>query len=142
MTTSELATSLRTAIATLHKTLRKQVYSEHAYSMTEMETIGYLYRNSGSLPTELAEATKVTTQSMSQILGRLHDANIISRTPSGDDRRKVNISLTAEGKKMVEKTRYDRDEKLRTIIEEHLSEKEIQALEKLLPLLNKLADAP
>ena len=141
MDSTELSSALRLVISTLHKRLRKQVYSVNTYSMTEMDTIGQLFYNAPLLPTELAGLARVKTQSMSQILRKLEDQGIISRASSRDDKRKVYISLTAAGKKMVEKTRYDRDELLKGLIEKSLTDKERQLLEKALPVLNKLIEA-
>src|ERR1700761_7863158 len=124
MNTATLSSSLRSAISALHKGLRKQMYSVASYSMTEMETIGLLARNTSLLPTELAAMTRVKTQSMSQILKKLEQQGIIARTPSKEDKRKVYISLTAAGKKMVERTRYDKDEWLKGVIEQTLTDKE------------------
>jgi DNA-binding MarR family transcriptional regulator len=138
MDTNELASSLRTAVSNLHKGLRKQADSVKEYSMTEVETIGHLFRSPSLLPTELAALTRITTQSMSQILKKLEEHGIIKRTPSKDDGRKVFISLTPFGKKMVEKVRYDKDEWLKGTIEKSLTEKEKELIIKALPILNKL----
>ena len=140
MNSAELAFSLRSVISALHKGLRKQMYSVNTYSMTEIETIGHLFRNTALLPTELAALTRIKTQSMSQILKKMEAQGIIKRTPSKDDKRKVYISLTSSGRKMVEKTKYDRDEWLKEIIEQSLTGKEQQLLEKALPVLNKLTE--
>lgn len=137
MNTSELASSLRLIVSSLHKGLRKQSSAVNAYSMTEIETIALVFRRSPVLPTELASLTKVKTQSMSQILKKLEEQNIIQRTPSEDDKRKVYISLSPYGKEIVEKTRYDKDEWLKGVIEK-LSDKEKELLIKALPVLNKL----
>jgi Transcriptional regulators len=109
-----------------------------AYSMTEIETVGHLARNEKLLPTDLARLTRVKTQSMSQILKKMENLGVAKRTPSKDDRRKVYISLTAAGKKEVEKHRYEKDEWLKNSIENSLNEKEKQQLEKIIPVLNKL----
>jgi DNA-binding MarR family transcriptional regulator len=138
---SELSSLLRESVSGLHKRLRKQSPAVKSYSMTETETIGHLFRNPRLLPTELAALTRVKTQSMSQILKKLEEETIIKRTPSKDDKRKVYISLTSSGKKIVMKTRYERDEWLKNAIEEILSEKERQLLTKALPILNKLIQA-
>jgi DNA-binding MarR family transcriptional regulator len=106
--------------------------------MTETETIGHLFRNGKLLPTELAALTRVKTQSMSQILKKLEEETIIKRTPSRNDKRKVYISLTSRGKKIVEKTRYERDEWLKNAIEKNLTDRERELLTKALPILNKL----
>src|SRR5882757_6010667 len=124
MTTQELASSLRPVISALHKSLRRQMSSVNTYSMTEIETIGHLARSGSLLPTELAALTRVKTQSMSQILKEMEQDRIIKRTPSKEDGRKVYISLTALGKNLVEKAKYDKDEWLKTAIDNTLTEKE------------------
>jgi DNA-binding MarR family transcriptional regulator len=77
---------------------------------------------------------------MSQILNKLEEQAIIKKTPSKEDKRKVCISLTSSGKKMVEKTRYDRDEWMKAAIEKSLTDKEKELLIKALPVLNKLVE--
>ncbi len=139
METKELASSLRLAISSLHKGLRKQTQVANTYSMTEIETIGHLMHNGALLPTELALLTRITTQSMSQILKKLEAEGIIKRTPSKEDKRKAYISLTSSGKKTVEKTRYEKDEWLKASIEKSLSMKEKELLIKALPVLIKLS---
>jgi DNA-binding MarR family transcriptional regulator len=140
MNSAELASSLRLTISSLHKGLRKQMSPVHTYSMTEIETIGLLFHNPTLLPTELATLTRITTQSMSQILTKLEQQEVIKRTPSKDDKRKVYISLTASGKKLVEKTKYERDEWLKRNIEQMLTDKEKELLVKALPVLRKLIE--
>ena len=140
MDITELSSNLRTVVSGLHKGLRKQTSAVNAYSMTEIETISLLFRRTSLLPTELAALTRVKTQSMSQILKKLEEMDVIKRSPSQEDKRKVYISLTQVGKKMVEKTRYDKDEWLKGVIEKTLTEKERELLEKALPLLNKLVE--
>jgi DNA-binding MarR family transcriptional regulator len=138
MNTTELSSSLRIAVSNLHKGLRKQADTVKEYSMTEVETIAHLSRSS-LLTTELAVLTRVKTQSMSQILKKLEGQGIIKRIPSKDDKRKVFISLTSFGKKIVERVRYDKDEWLKNTIEKSLTPKETELLAKALVLLNKLA---
>lgn len=138
MDTNQLATELRSVIALLHKTLRRQAGVTQEYSLTETETIGLLSRQKSMLPTELASATRITTQSMSQILKKLEENGIIIRTPSEQDKRKVYISLSAQGKKLIEKYRMKRDEWLNHEIETLLSTKEKDVLMKAVPILHKL----
>lgn len=138
MNSTELSTSLRSIVSALHKGLRKQMASATTYSMTELETIGLLNRNKSLLPSELAVLTRIKTQSMSQILKKLEEQNFIERSPSSKDKRKVYISLTPYGKKMVEKTRYDRDEWLKDAIDKLLTKSEKESIVTALPALQKL----
>jgi len=140
MNTTELSSSLRNAISALHKRLRKQAGSVGVYSMTEVETISHLFRAQSLLPTELAALTRVKTQSMSQILKKMGAQGIIKRTPSKDDKRKVFVSLTPLGHKLIEKVRYDKDEWLKGAIEKSLTDKEKELIQKALLLLNKLVE--
>jgi DNA-binding MarR family transcriptional regulator len=141
MPDTDFTSSLRTAVSSLHKLLRRQLADASSYSMTELETIGLIIKSGKILPTELAAKTKITTQSMSQILKKMDEQGIIKKTPSREDKRKVYISLTSSGKKMVEKIRYERDEWLRSVIEKMLSAREKEILAKALPVLNKLIQA-
>jgi len=138
MDTLVLSSTLRSLISAIHKGLRKQVYSTKTYSMTEMDTIGYLFRSPRLLPSELAALTKIKTQSMSQILKKMENQGLIARTTSTKDKRKVYISLTSSGKKMVVNYKYEKDEWLKSVIEESLTDKEKEILEKALPVLKKL----
>jgi len=139
--TAELAASLRSAVSAMHKRLRKQMYSLASFSITDIITMGYLYRQGPMLPSELAAHTGVKTQSMSQILNKMQEHKLIKRQPSKEDGRKVYIQLTATGKKIVEKTRYERDEWLGAAVDEHLSTKEINTLTQAIAILEKLSKA-
>lgn len=140
MDSSALASSLRLVIAGLHKGLRKEMTIAKGYSMTELETIGQIFKSDGILPTELAIRTRITTQSMSQILTKLESAGIIQKTPSETDGRKKLISITDLGREMVAKTRYERDEWLKDGIENMLNEEEMKQLERTIPILTKLIE--
>jgi len=134
----ELSSSLRLVVSSLHKGLRKQMSAVSSYSMTEIETVGLLFKHTSLLPTELAGLTRVTTQTMSQILKKMEDEDVIKRTPSKEDKRKVYISLTPLGRDIVEKSKYEKDEWLKGLIEKSLTDKEKELLAKALPVLNKL----
>ena len=140
MNSSELSSSLRAVVSALHKGLRKQLYSVDTYSMTELETIKHIAKNTSLLPSELAVLTRIKTQSMSQILNKLEKQDVIKRTTSTEDKRKVYISLTILGKEKVEEIKYHGDEWLKHLIEESLTIEEQELLAKALPVLNKLID--
>jgi DNA-binding MarR family transcriptional regulator len=108
--------------------------------MTELTTLSYLYQSPPMSPSELADLNKIKTQSMSQALARLESAKLIQRTASREDKRKVGVSLTPLGKKMIEQSRYERDEWLAEAIRNTLSEKESKALAAVIPLLRQIAD--
>jgi DNA-binding MarR family transcriptional regulator len=77
---------------------------------------------------------------MSQILNKMKTMGFIKRTPSKEDGRKVYITLTSAGRKIVVKYKYEKDEWLKTVIEKSLSDKEKEILTRALPVLKKLAE--
>ena len=139
MSQTRLSSSLRMAVGALHKVLRRQTSLISSYSMTELETISLIARKKSILASELAVLTRITTQSMSQILKKMETQGLIGRTGSEEDKRKMHISLTPAGEKLVKQNRYERDIFLQKRIETLLTEKEVALLEKVVPILDKLA---
>lgn len=137
----DLASALRGVISDLHKRLRKQAYSGGSLSITEATTLSYLYRAGSLSPSELASINKIKKQSMSQVLKHLEELKLIRRVASKQDRRKVAIVLSAAGEKMVDKSRYERDEWLAAAIRARLGEEDVAVLSAAIPLLHALADA-
>lgn len=116
------------------------MYSTESYSITEITTLGRLYRQPKLMPSELAAMAKVKTQSMSQILKKMENQNVIERIPCETDRRKTFISLTDSGRKLVEQTRYERDEWLTNAIRQNLTREERRILIKSIEIIHKLAE--
>lgn len=138
MKNTELASSLRDTASRMHKRLRSEVKSADGFSLTERATLSYLYYNGPQFPSDLAAMAMIKAQSMSQIVNHLEDLDIIDKTPSEIDKRKVSISLTAFGKQIVEQSRHERDMWLDTAIESSLSTEEKKTLQQALVLINKL----
>ena len=135
-----LATSLRSVVSDLHKRLRKPLYAEEGYSITEIATLVYLYTGGEKNSTDLAVLNKITNQAMSTILEKLGKADLITRTSSETDKRKKPVSLTLQGRKMAANNRYERDEWLCNAIVSLLRKEETEILAKAIPLLKRIAD--
>lgn len=58
---------------------------------------------------ELAERERVTAPSMNRTVNCLEESGWVTRAPDDDDRRKVNVSLTAAGLEVVDETVRRRD---------------------------------
>lgn len=134
----EPASQLRTLISQLHKTMRSQTTEHGQFSLTELETLAHLIRQEKLLPNELAKLTRITPQSMSQILKKMEALGAIRRTPAKDDGRKYYISLTAKGQKTIERNRDERVQWLQQAMAEKLTKQEQQHLIRTIPLLEKL----
>lgn len=140
MKTATLASSLRTVTSKLFKRLRQEINTADNLSITEVTTLSYLYTSGSLFPSEMADIVKIKAQSMSQILNRMEAMDLIIKTPSETDKRKVSVSLTPFGKEKVEETRDERDEWLNRAIEYHLSATEKKLLQDAVALMDKIAE--
>jgi DNA-binding MarR family transcriptional regulator len=136
----EFVSDLRTVISRLIKKLRKESATAQQLSLTERSTLGLLYQHQQLLPSELAGMEKITNQSMSTILKHLLELDYITRTASATDKRKVNISLTAEGERVLLQMRNERDQWLAKAITGTCSEHEQELLKQVLIPLTKIVD--
>jgi DNA-binding MarR family transcriptional regulator len=138
----EIAAGLRSVIHRLVKVLRKQTHNQEMLSLTERSSLGLLYQHGELLPSELAQMEKVTTQSMSQVINHLFKSGFIIKTPSGEDKRKVKLSLTPAGKHYIEQLRQEKQEWLARTLHEKTTEKEKDILMQAMNILAKLIDEP
>jgi DNA-binding MarR family transcriptional regulator len=136
----EIAANLRVVISRLIKVLRSKTNTDEELSLTESSTLALVYQYSGILPSELAAIEKVTNQSMSQIINKLLKSGYIKKTPSKKDKRKVIITITAPGKKSVDKRRLEKQEWLAQSILEKTTKKEKETLSDAIKVLTKLVD--
>jgi DNA-binding MarR family transcriptional regulator len=136
----QLASDLRTVVARLMKKLRKTSVTGQMLSLTERSTMSALQLHKHLLPSELALMEKITNQSMSQILNHLLELGFITRTASETDKRKVIISLTEEGERILMQVRSERDEWLANAIKDTFNDDDEALLRKLIAPLTRLVD--
>ncbi|WP_410220149.1 MarR family winged helix-turn-helix transcriptional regulator [Pedobacter sp.] len=110
------------------------------FSATEMNIIGHLDRNPQSLPSDLAALEQVSAQAISQCLNNLEQQEFILRTTDSKDKRKSLISLSKNGQLKLSQLKHTRDMWLQKIIDERLDEKEIELLNKIIPVFEKLTN--
>ncbi len=102
--------------------------------------MGSLYQLGEQPPSTLAQLEKVTSQSMSQIINNLDEAGMISKTPSGADKRKVLLSLSPAGRAYVEDARDRKQEWLAHALQEKVNDKEKEVLTEALKILIKIIE--
>lgn len=88
---------------------------------------------------ELAERERVSAPSMNRTVNCLEESGYLTRTPDADDRRKVNIDLTAEGRSVVEETVRRRDAWLEQALDE-LAPEERALLADAAAVMRRVAD--
>jgi DNA-binding MarR family transcriptional regulator len=136
----EVAAALRTAIHRLVKLLRRQTHAEGQLSLTERSVMGSLYQHRELAPSALAQLEKVTTQSMSQIINHLYELELIDKTPSGEDKRMVVLSLTEKGRRYVEDNRQRKQEWLAQALHQKVTNPEKEVLMEALKILTKIIE--
>ena len=136
----ELAGNIRTVLHRLVKVLRKHTRNDAMLSLTERSTLGLIYQHRELPPSELAQMEKVTTQSMSQVINHLFELNYIHKNPSGEDKRKVLLTLTPSGKAYIEQARLEKQEWLARTLHEKTSAEDKEILIKALQILAKLTE--
>ena len=88
---------------------------------------------------ELAESERITAPSMNRTVNCLEEAGYVTRTPDAEDRRRVLIELTDNGRRLMEETQRRRDAWLEDALGE-LSEGERTALMAAVPVMRKVAE--
>ena len=106
-------------------------------SFTAAATLATLERSGPSRLTLLAVQEGVTQPAMTQLVGRLQDAGLVTRTPDPNDRRVVEVSITAEGSALLLKRRAARAERLAGMLA-RLSPEDQAALAAALPAMDAL----
>lgn len=135
-----LASELRTVVTRLIKKLRKQSSSADKLSLTERSIIALLDKHVELLPNELAAMEKITTQSMSQILSKLQQMDLIKRRISETDKRKAIITLSDAGRTLLYQVRSERNEWLNKALEATCTAEEKELLKRAIGPLTKLVD--
>lgn len=80
-----------------------QLYRQHGVSFGEFDVLATLRRNQVPLtPTELMASSMLTSGAMTNRLDKLEKAKLIQRQHSHEDRRSIRVSLTAEGRLLID----------------------------------------
>jgi DNA-binding MarR family transcriptional regulator len=79
------------------------VYREHGLEPGWHDLLATLRRSGGSLrPTDLTNASMLTSSGTTKRLDKLEQAELIAREPDPDDRRGTLISLTPAGRRLID----------------------------------------
>jgi len=133
-----LAESLRGAVGRFVRAVRSQSGTPRdaqADALAELAHVGPMSIAG------LAESRGVTHQSMRLVVVRLETAGLLKRQPDPADGRGWLMSLTAAGRRTVERDRQVRANWLAQAIDEKLSPLEREELSRAVPLLLRLIDA-
>ena len=139
-----LATALRISVSRLARRLRvertAQGIPESELSDTQFAALSALERHSAMTPGELAEHEKVQPPSMTRVIAVLEERGLVMRAPHLTDRRQVVLTVTDEGRAVVQRARRRRDAWLDKRLKE-LTPQERTTLRAAAPILEKLSQS-
>ena len=131
-----LANELRPILLRLARELRREI---HSLGVTggQVSILAAIKRDPGITASIVAYAERISAPAMSNYVTRLEKAGLITRSREGFDRRRVGLTLTAEGEKVLRSVRQRRTAWLASRLDK-LTHQERVLIEKALPALEKL----
>src|SRR5207237_659799 len=112
-TDAGLATALRISVSRLARRLRAQRttsgMTEAVLSETQLAALSALEKHQAMTPGEHAEHEKVQPPSMTRVIAVLEERSLVLRSPHPTDRRQVILTVTEEGRAVVQRVRRRKD---------------------------------
>ena len=143
-TDAVLATAMRISISRLARRLRVERLglggTETVLSDIQLAALAALARHDSMTPGELAEHEKVQPPSMTRVIAVLEERGLVRREPHATDRRQVVLTVTEEGRDVVQRVRRRREAWLAQRLQE-LTPDERQILRAAAPILEKLSQS-
>lgn len=136
---TQVANELRIVLGRIVRRLR-QGHAAGEVSLSELSVLSRLDRH-GSLPAGvLAEQERISPQAMTTILAVLEDRGLVTRDVDARDGRKVAMTATAAGKKLLAGRRSANAQRMATALDDALMPAERHELLAAIPLLERLAN--
>ncbi len=133
-----VANRLRPVLLKLNRHLRREI---HSLGLTggQASLLFTIQRRPGIGVRELAALERMSAPGMSKYVARLEAADLLDREPSGVDRRRVGLRVSAEGERVLRSVKSRRTAWLAARLRE-LSEPELAAIDAAIEPLQELID--
>ncbi|MEY9846671.1 MarR family winged helix-turn-helix transcriptional regulator [Streptacidiphilus sp. MAP5-3] len=136
---SELAAELRLAVGRIARSLR-QAHAVGDQTMSEVSVLARLDRDGPMSPSTLAACERVRPQAMATTLAGLVDRGLVARTQDASDGRRMLISVTPDGLRILSDRRSASLQRLTEAVHTALTPAEQEQLLAAIPLLERLAE--
>ena len=138
--TDQIAANLRLSIGLLLRRLR-QVPTSDELSLSESAALARLDRGGPATAAALARAEQISPQSMGATLASLESRGLIERAADPDDGRRVILSISGGGLELLRNRRNARTERLAEALSSGFTRDELEQLNAVGPLLERLAQS-
>jgi DNA-binding MarR family transcriptional regulator len=134
--TTELANRLRPVLLKLNRELRREI---HSLGVTggQAALLVQIKARPGIGMRELAAVERMSVPGMSKFIARLEEAGLVQRAPVEGDQRRVGLSLTAAGHKVLRSVKSKRTAWLSARLRQ-LDPEQVEALDAAIEPLEQL----
>jgi DNA-binding MarR family transcriptional regulator len=136
----EVASALRMNIGMLLRRLR-QAKAEGELTLPESAALSRLGRGGPTTAAALARLEQISPQSMSATLAGVQARGLVERTPDPEDGRRMILTITEAGTKVLENRHNQATEELGLALAADFTPAEIEQLAVAAPLLGRLAQS-
>ena len=136
---SDVAAALRESIGLLLRRLRQHVEGE--LTLPENAALTRLNRSGPTTSSALAKLEQISPQSMGATLAGLEARGLVARQPDPQDGRRVLLSVTEAGHRVLQDKRNARTRQLAEALSARFTPGEIRQLAAAAPLLERLAQS-
>ncbi|HEU5332636.1 MAG TPA: MarR family transcriptional regulator [Actinocrinis sp.] len=133
------AVALRLAVGRIARRSR-QVHAVGDVTLSEVSVLARLDRDGPDSPGSLAELERVRPQAMAATLAGLEERGLVSRSPDAADGRRVVMTVTDTGRRMLADRRSEIVRRMAAVLEADFTPEERRVLIAALPLLDRIAE--
>lgn len=134
------AFDLRLALARIVRRLR-QAHEPGELTLSEISVLSRLDRDGPATPGALASGERVRPQAMGTTLAALEQRGLVARMPDPHDGRRVSMSATEAGRRILLDRRSASTRRMTRALAEAFTPEERRRLAEVIPLLDRLADS-
>jgi DNA-binding MarR family transcriptional regulator len=136
---TEVAGALRVAVGLVVRKLRQAPFAGEL-TLAESSALSRLERGGPATSSDLARGDRISPQSMGVTVAALLDRGLIERSRDPEDGRRIVLSITGEGRRMVNDKRGARTEHIATALRDGFSDDDLRQLMAATALLERLAE--
>src|ERR1700744_2198165 len=137
---SDVAVALRDSIGLLLRRMRQQ-RPDGGLTLPEGAAMTRLNRAGPTTSSALAKLEQISPQSMGATLAGLEARGLVARHPDPEDGRRVVLSLTETGLRILQDKRNARNQQLAAALSARFTPDEVRLLAQATPLLERLAQS-